>query len=374
MYWHPRIYKQAQTIARGATSKFDIPVNVPIGTILLKLSADKNNVYQLAHAKWRMIDWIDDIALVADGKTIIKSLPATLYQVMNYYDQGGFPPSQLKGYTTHSDRVFLLMNFGRFYHDKEMYLPAGLFDSLELQINFAGTSTQFDGDGGLDIILEQPAGDGVPASKGYLKSEVWREWTTVADEWKYFTLPTGYRYRRIFLQALTALGSDERDGTNLFNLMDEIKLAYKNGDVEVYHDGLEYLAKMDVIRQGGWMKTMGNVMHTADKGFYTGLGYVVALVLGAGSNDGAVVTAVPTVIAEDNNGAQAYEGTEDENAFVAYGCCPEYCTPLHIDEDPDPAAYLDAKALGDIMLDIHTRNLSSAAGGTARLIFDRLVT
>jgi len=376
MFWHSRVFKEAQTVTRNAVTKFDIPENVPLGSIFLEITCKKAAGNPMGGInKWRLIDYLDSIDVYANGSTVIKSVPAQVIAAQNVFDGAGYPPHQFREYSQDTDRVYILLNFGRYYHDPEMYLPAGRFDSLELRINFSGTSTYWGEDASLDIILEQPSGAGVPASRGYIRSEVWREWTTVADEWKYFTMPTEYIIRRIILQAIPDVDSDYIEKTNMFNLMDEIRLAQKAGDVEIYHNGLSYLARMNAIELGGLLRTQGWIYHTADKGFNVGLGYVYAMVTSSGSRDGAGSATIPTVEGDRNSFTQKAETYEADSpiGFEAIGLCPECCVAFRFDHDPDPMTWLDPRAVGDVLLDIHTRNASSAAGGTNRVILDRYV-
>lgn len=375
MYWHTRIFKSAQTVIRGTTTKFDIPVNVPIGSILLLLSANHVDDTSYQFHKWRLIDQLDDIALIGDGKTVIKSLPGQVYQAMHFYDQGAPPPNRIREYSTDSERQMVLMNLGRRYHDPEMYLPAGKFDSLELQVNFADPNTCF-GNATMTIILEQPAGLGVPTSKGYLRSEVWREFTTVRDEWNYLTLPTGHIFRRIFFQAIPDVSTTyEVEKTNMWNLINELKLSFKNGDMVIFDADLETLAKIDVLKLGHLPFALGNNRHTAMYGWNCGLGYVTTALASTSHRDSGAPSTIAYLLGDVNSFTQkwAQMAESSQSGFLVFGMAPESCVPFRFDEIDDPATWFDAKAEGDVLLDFHTRDISDCDDGTIRIIFDRLV-
>ncbi len=376
MFWHSRVFKEGLTVVRGATTKFDLPANVNLGSIFLKMESRQTAGNPMAAlAKWRLIDYIDSIIIMANGSTPIKALPATVLSALCMYDQGGFPPDQESEYSQQYPRVNSLINFGRYFRDPEMYIPAGKYDSLELQVKFSGSATEFQEDIGMDVIFEQPEGVGVPPSKGFLRTEVWREWTTVMDKTTYLTLPSKYDIRRIILQAWPDLDANENEERKIFDQMYNIDLTQKNGTVEMYKNGLEYLAKMECIQFGGPFKRTGQIYHTANKGFYTGLGYVISCQYGSGSKADAVCAAIPTLQSDVQLGTQSVRSmTADEpQPFQATGICPDNCVRIGFDDDPDPASWLNPRQDGDIDLNIHVRNTANAADGTNKVILDRLV-
>lgn len=376
MFWHTRIYKTGLTVTRNATTKFDLPANTNIGSIFLRIVAQVEVGNPMAAlAKWRLIDYIESIDIIADGSTILKSLPSTVLSALCFYDQGGFPPDQEREYSQPYVRNNIFINFGRFWRDAEMYIPAGKYNSLELQIKFTGTSTLYQSDPSMDIIIEQPEGSGVPASKGFMRTEVWREYTSVSDETKYLTLPTQYKIRRFLLQAFPDLDGNEIEETNIFNVLYNVKLTMKSGTIEVYDDGLEFQAKMEAALAGGPMQRHGHIYHTADKGFYTGLGYVISGMVSPASKGGVVATVIPTIEADMNTGTQKMETyTGDEPVpYQVVGLCPDHCVQWKFDDDPDPATWLDPKVDGDVSLELHTRSGAAYADGTVRVILDRLV-
>ncbi|NVM22451.1 MAG: hypothetical protein HWN68_11805 [Desulfobacterales bacterium] len=379
MYWHTRVWRENEPAGRGKTEKIELPENVPIGSIILHGTAKKTAANPMAAlAKWRLLDYIGDISVIGDGRTVVKHVPASVITAMTLYDQGVLPPHQFREYSQDTDRVVLLLNFGRYLHDPEMYLPANKFDSLELRVENLATSTYFQQDIGLDILTIQPAGAGVPASKGFMRTETYRSWNTVNDERKHVKLPTKLPIRRIMLQAIPPLDDDEIEKTNLFNLMYDIKITFKSGDVEFYNGDLEWLIHKNVLETGLMPMTNGWIYHTADKGFNVGLGYVQSMAGLAGSDDGAASAVIPTVQRDRSSRTQKPETYEANNpyAWLAIGLAPEGVVLIPFDYLPDPTTWLDPAVQKDVDLEIHTRdmgdNYAEVTDGINRVILDRL--
>lgn len=376
MFWHKRVYKTGLTVTRNAVTKFELPANVPIGSIWLKLVAQVEAANPMAAlAKWRLVDYVDSIDIIANGSTIVKSLPGTVLSALNVYDQGSFPGHQEREYSQPYVRNNYLINLGRYFRDRGMYIPANYYDSLDLEIDFSGTSTYFQSDPTLDIVIEQPEGSGVPGSIGFMRTEVWREWTTVSDEWKYLTLPTQYDIRRILVQAWPDLDADELEETNITNIAKDIKLTLKNGTVEVFENGFDTLMKHESQCYGGPFQAHGHIYHTADKGWYSGLGYVINQQIAPATKDGAVAGTVPTIEADRNTGTQKMEtyAADEPVPFLVTGFAPFHCVRIPFDDDLDPSTWLNPSAEGDVDLNIHTRSGATYADGTIKVILDRKV-
>lgn len=376
MFWHTRIFKEGLVAKRSSTTKFDLPANTNIGSIFLMMQCKMNTGTPMgALAKWRLIDYIDSIDIVANGSTVIKSLPATALSALCLFDHVGFPSDMEREYSQPTVRVNSFINFGRYYRDPEYYIPAGRFGSLELQIKFSGSSTLYQQEMDLKIVIEQPEGGGVPPSKGFMTTEVWREYTTVSDAYEYLTLPTKYKIRRLILQVWADLDDDEIERTNIFQVVNEVKLTTRSGALELYNGTPEYQAKINSALLGGPFQRFGQIQHDVDKGWYTGLGYVFSCMVTGASGDGAE-SAVNTTVKQDNqNGTQVME-TYDGNEMVPFqviGVCPDNCILWRFDDDPDPSTWLDPQAEKDVDLELHTRSGTDYDDGTVKVILDRLV-
>lgn len=376
MFWHTRTYKLTQSVALNGTTKFDLPANVNIGSIWLRVvgQVDVGNPFA-GIEKWRLIDYIDSVDIIANGSDVIKSLPATVLSALCFYDQGVFPPDQHREYSQPYMRNNILINFGRYFRDPNMYIPASKYASLELQIKFSGTDTGWQDGITVDIVLEQPEGSGVPPSLGHMRTDVFRNYTTITGGIEYITLPKRELIRRVIFQAWPDVDGNYIEEGYAFDQLKNIKFTLRSGTTEVYNGSLEYLAKMEAMNVGGHIEKHGHVYHTADKGFYSGLGYVFACLVGAGSKGGAVAAVVPTVEADMNKGTQkmeAYTGDEPVT-YQVKGLMPDNCLNFRFDNLPDPQTWLNPQAEGDVDITLTTRTGATYADGTVKVCLDTLV-
>lgn len=374
MYWSYRYWGQNRTVTRGTTTLIELPTSVSYGGIFLRFQCRKASGNPLgSSAYWRLIDYVSEINLIGNGKTVLKSLPATAYHAQAVFDKMGFPPRQFREYSQDIERFVTYVNFGRFFQDPEMYLPANAFNSLEMTIKFDGTSSDWQEDIALDIVFIQPSGSGVPASKGIIRSEVFRNITCEQDKEHPVTMPTGYPIRRIILQTLPALNEYGLEKTSIYNHLYNLKLTLKSGDVTVYDGPSTILSRCNALTLGGVPPTMGWIYHTADYGFYTGLGYVYTVAGLSGSRDGAASGTVPTIEGDRNSCTQKPESYEADSpfSFVAWGEMPESCVMFPFDHDLDPATWLNPEIEKDVDLVIKNRNTSDVDGGLIRVILDR---
>lgn len=376
MFWHTRTYKTSQSVALNSTTKYDIPSNVNIGSIWLKVvgQIDAGNPFA-GIEKWRLIDYIDSVDIIANGSDVIKSLPATVLSALCFYDQGVFPPDQHREYSQPYMRNNILINFGRYFRDPHMYIPAGKYSSLELQIKFSGLDAGFQDGVIVDIIIEQPEGGGVPPSLGHMRTDVFRDYATTTGGIEYITLPKRELIRRIIFQAWPDVDGNYIEEGYCFDQIRELKFTLRSGTVEVYNGSLEHLAKMEAMNAGGPIEKHGHIYHTADKGFYSGLGYVYACLVGAGTKDGAVATVIPTVEADMNKGTQKMEAysADEPVTYQVKGLMPDNCLNFRFDNLPDPSTWLNPQSEGDVDITLTTRTGATYADGKVKVCLDTLV-
>lgn len=375
MYWQDEYLRESVSAVRDATYKLDLPDTGILGSILLRLhgkGATGNPTGGIN--KWRLIDYLDKIEILLNGATICKSFSGTEAQFLAFCDQRVTAPTKWLEYSGPTQREYILINFGRRFGDPELALHLDNFNSVELHITNSATSTYWQDDLKWTILAhwlrEPPA-----APKGYMRSEEWRSWTTTANETKYLDLPTEHTLRRIVLQAIPPTDSDYIEKTSIFNLMDDIELSLQTGILRVWKGGLDDLLYQNIFDLGIQPLTGGWVYHTADKGFNVGLGYVDAVATAAGSKDGAVAAAPPTIEGDRMSFTQKAENYEADTlfGFLAKGIAYHNCGIFRFDYSDDPANWLNPDRRKTVQLNIHTKDSSSAAGGTNAVILDRFV-
>jgi len=375
MYWRREYLREAVSMTLNGTYQVDLPDHGRLGSLLLRISGSQVSGYGQSGGDWRIIDEISKIEVILNGSIVCKSLPGDVAQALGFYDQGVPAPDTWRNYATNTQWCYIPLNFGRRLFDPAAYLDLGHFTSAELKITNTATSSDFSDltVSILEYFLEEPTGEVPPV--GYLRTEEWKKWTTVADETQYLDLPTEYRLRRIVLQAIPAVDSDNVESTGMHNLMDDVELMLDSGRLRIFKGGIDDLMREAYYHIGRDIITGGFSYMTADKGVKIGLGYVTAGAWGAGSQDGAGAATIATMESGRTSFTQKPETYEADSpiAMLFKGVAYHNTVLIPFDQDPNPNTWLDPDLRKTVELNIHTRNASSAADGTNRVILDRLV-
>jgi hypothetical protein len=375
MYWRREDVREAASLTAESTDIWDLADHGRLGSILFRISGGQISRYGQSGGAWRIIDEISKIEVIANGSEVIKSYAGDMAQAIAFYDQGVCAPDPWRNYATNTQYCYILVNFGRKLFDPASYLDLSKFSSVELKItNTASSSTDFSqlSCSMLQYFLEEPSE--VPPV-GYIRSEEWRKWTTVADETQYLDLPTEHKLRRILLQAIPNVDANNVESTGMHNLMDDIELMLDSGRLRIYKGGIDDLMREAFFAYGREMLTGGSIYHSADKGVRVSLGYVLTGAWGAGSQDGAAAATIATLESGRTSFTQKPETYEADSPIQSLfrGIAYQETVCLPFDLDPNPQTWLDPNMRKTVELNVHTRNASSAASGTNRVILERLV-
>jgi hypothetical protein len=376
MYWQREYLRENTTMVRGETWRQDLPQHGLLGSLLLRMNVAGVSGAFAATEKWRILDFLSKIEVIGDGSTIIKSLTGELVNALIFYDQGLTNLDYWHSYATGTKWCHLLINFGRRLFDTEMGLDLSRFNNVELQITNDASSTYFGADIGLSVLqyfLRDTPGS---PFRGYMATEEWRNWTTVADETKYLELPTSYPLRRLIMQCIPDVDAYNLSETGMWNVADNVLFALKTGALRVFDGGIDDLMWENAWDFGRELFSSPNLYMTADYGRRTSVGYVLMATAGAGTQDGAVASAVPTLEGRRTDNTQKPENYEADTlqSLTVRGICPENTVVFRFDKPDDPTSYLNIQANQAVKLDVHTRNASSAADGTIRVVLDRYVS
>jgi hypothetical protein len=373
LYRHEYIREDA-SLAVTDTFRVDLPKQGLLSSLLFRLSAnDVSGLAQLG-GSWRLLDFISKVAIIANGATIIKSLDAAEIDALAFYDEGVMPPDTWRNYASNTQFMYMQLNFGRWKGDPGIGLDLGKFANVELQIT--NTMTALTHTTPAVSILGCYVVDPSPNQfAGYLRTEEWRKWTTVADETKYHELDLEYRIRRIMLRAVPDVDANNVSGTGMSNLMDDVDLSLDTGVTRLHKGGIDDIMRLNYYNYGKEILTSGFPYVNADKGFDMGVGYATGAVAGAGSQDGAGAATIPTIESARTDNTQKAETYEGDNPLAMFvrGVGPFNTAMLRFDYDDEPPAYLDPMARRQVLLNIHTRNAASAADGSNFVILDRYV-
>lgn len=361
-------------VTLNETYKLDLPEHGLLTSLLIRISGNEASAYGQNGGDWRIIDRITKVAVLLNGATVCKSLTGYQAQALAFYDQGVIPPGDWRNYATNTQFEYMLINFGRYMGDSDFGLDLSQFNNVELQITNDATATEFSGLT-ISVLGIYLRGSTTGKFNGYLRSEEWRSWTTVADETKYNDLPVEHVIRRIMLQAIVPVDASNVDTTSNSNLMDDIELGLDTGQVRVYKGGIDDLMRENYLDTGKPIVIGGSPYHLADKGIDLGLGRIIAYAQGAGSQDGAGAGTIPTLESARTNGIlkpETYEADSPMNLIVV-GMSPFYTAQFDFNLNWDANNWLDPNQRKTVKLDIHTRNAASAAGGRNAIVLDRLV-
>jgi len=376
MYWQREYLRENTTMTRNATWREDLPAEGLLGSLFFRMSVAGVSGAFAESEKWRISDFISKVEVIGDGSTVVKSLTGNMLNALQFYDQGIAHPDYWHSYATGTKWYHVYLNFGRKLFDTEYGLDLSRWNNVELKITNDATSSEFGADIGLSVLQyylrDAPAG----MFRGYFRTEEWRKWTTVQNETKYLELPTERKIRRIIMQCLPDLDSNNLAETSMWNVADDVELSLKTGVLRVYKGGIDDLMYENFLDYGKELFSSPNLYMTADYGRNVGMGRVLMATPGAGTQDGAVATAVPTIEGRRNDYTQKPENYEADTliALTVRGLCPENTVVFRFDKPDDPTAYLDPLEQKTVKLDVHTRDAASAADGTIRVILDRLAT
>jgi hypothetical protein len=177
------------------------------------------------------------------------------------------------------------------------------------------------------------------------------------------------------MQLVPAVDANNVEKTAMWNLADDVELSLKTGVLRVFKGGIDDLMWENLYHYGKEYLNAHDIYITADYGYKVGLGYVLGGAWGSGSADGSGSSTVPTLEAGRTSFTQKPETYEADSPIQAIfkGLAPENCVIFRFDDPDDPESYLDVAGNATVKLDVHTRDSSSAADGTIRVILDRLI-
>jgi hypothetical protein len=374
MYKQLEYLREGVTMTRGQTYKIDLPETGMVSGLFLKLSAPSTSNATLAATPWRLQDLLGTLEVIANGSTIIKSADWKNFSFLHFLKSGVGEMSAWRNYATNTQFENLLVLFGRSLWDPDYGLDLSKYDNVEFRLTNSSSATYHSDDITASLMLAYLR-EHTGGFRGHIRTEKWREWTTVANETKYFTLPTEFPYCGIYLRALP----DETSGVNdtgFANLMSDIDFKIGGGTKQVYKGGLDDLALMNYYELGKMAQVGGLLAATADHGFSVSLGRVLHRATASGSKDGSGSSTVPTIEADETDGYIKPESAEADSPieFIFEGYGYQYSAWLHRSPELAPDTLLVPQQAGEITLNVMTANSASAADGTNQVILERVVS
>lgn len=375
MYWQRTFLKQGDSLPIGSYWREDLPKEGLLGSLQFHVRGTPVNDSMIASEKWRMLDFISKIEIIGNGSTPIKTVTGPIAAYLGWLDGGGGAPDKHFNYGTSTKRCHLNLNFGRRLFDPLYGLDLSKWNSVEVKVTNDGSATYFTGNLTIDAIcyyLREPV---EPGFSGYFDTQIWREWTTVADEKKYLKLEFANRLRRIVMQVIPDLDANNAAETTPYNVVDDVELYLRTGVLSVFDASLRELWYENYFDLGRDVLQALEPYTTDGKGIWTGLGQTLGAgglrLNHAGAQSSYGTTLVPGL---DSATLEREAATEnDQDSLLVMGLALENCAVLRFDQADDPEQYLDPVKDRTVQLNVHTANAASAADGTVRVVVDQFV-
>lgn len=372
MYFQDEFLRVADAMPRNGVYRVLLPEQGLLSSLLLKVEGACVSGATLADPLWRIQDHISLIEVIGNGATVIKSFSFKHAQFMNFLHQGIVPPHNWRNYATNTQREFVQLLFGNTHKDLVHGLDLSKWDSVELRITNTATAAYYGADfqlTSLGTYLRDASG--FPG--GFIRSELWRQWTTVVSEVKYLILPSEYPISVIGLRALphTTLGMAD---DNFYDLMSDVDFSISGGTKRVYKGELKNLNALRYLERGAEVITSGLADVTADRGIDYGIGAAFGWATTQSSKDGAVAAVDATEIADATTNTISFEAREADNPieFIHRGMGFQNMVALLHVPDLSPDFMIDPKRDGECRLNITTL-ATSTAGGTNEVLLERVV-
>ncbi len=379
MFWQREVLRTGVGMAFSQTYELDLPKTGILGSLVLYMSSTQNGQPFLTAVRWRLIDYISKIELIADGSTIIKSFDGRQALASAYHDDLVLATSMWRHYSNTPHRQWVPLHLGRHLMDEDYALDLARFNQVTLKVTNIATSTEFTTDIDIDVIgyfLRE--GNAVP--RGYFREEEWKVWAPAADAWEYSDLPTALRIRRILLRGRPAVDTaDAKANSSMHRLMRDIDFTLRTGQTRVYKGSLEQLGHLSILELGRYAEAMTHIDRTDEYGYEVGVGYTQHGVVAEGSQ-----TATPSATSSVGSG-DVQDSTQEirnrtadqplQGLWRGHGMM--HNVPLFAARRPDLSDMLDPDRDKTVKVDIQCQSGTTVAGTHANaenaIILSRLV-
>lgn len=374
MWWQQEYVRENVNMPLGTAYRLELPKQGMLGSLLIRIEGAQLANYGLSGGDWRILDEISKITVLLNGSNPCKSFTGKQAAALAFYDQGVIVPGDWRNYATNTQSQYFLINFGRYYQDSSFGLDLAKYGTVEIQIENTATAADFTS---LTVSILGVYLRGAQPSRfgGYLETLLHKSWVTVQNETVYTNLPMEHVLRRIMVQAQPALDANNVDKTPCFDLMDDIEFSFDTGQTRIYKGGLDDLARANYLDQGKVAIVGGTPYMSTDKGINISLGHILGFANGVGSADGAGATTFNTYTASPDKSSLTNELFEADSPanLLAAGFAPFNTALFNFDSEFDPDFWINTTERNVCKLDIHTRDIANAVGGTNSIILERLI-
>lgn len=369
------MFREADSMAFNGTYNLDLPESGLLQAISLYLSSTQNASALVDVAKWRLIDYISKIELVA-GADIVKSLSGKQALAAAYYDTGQIPSANWRSYSSVPHRQNIPLLFGRGYRDTDHALDLARFKNLKLRIANNATSTQFTTDIKLSVVLHYIEDWPGAGALGYYREEEIETWTPVAANTRYVKLPSDLKIRRIMIEGVPSKTAAFKNESSMSRLSNPFKLTTKSGKNILWSGDMDEFMRLvhDII--GFRPRVQMENYNTGGNAFETGVGYVLGAV-GAPGTYAAVSAYVDTYLQDDVNDSSQFCNDRVADApinVVVDGLAFMHHVPIFWSSSPTDEDALDPAVEGQTQVDVTCQSGTTLTGAGAAAVSSVVVS
>ena len=379
MYWQKEVLRSGRSLAFNGTDVLDLPKTGLLNSLILYFSSTQNGQPFLSAVRWRLIDYISKIEVIANGSTVIKSYDGRQALASAWYDDGVEATSMWRHYSNTPHRQWIPIHFGQRFMDDLHGLDLGRYDQVQLKITNIATSTEFTTDIQLDVIAIWNREPDV-ASRGYYREEDYHVWAPAAGTWEYIDLPTELLIRRVLLRNRPGVvTATAKNASSMTRLMEDIRFSINSRQLDLWRGSLTQLMHLAILELGRYAETMTNIDRNDEMGYEVGVGYVIHG-LPSEATSTATPSAISTMGAADvqDSAQEVQQRTADQPLQGLWrGTGYGHCVPLYIARRADLKDHLDPAAKKVITIDAQCASGTTVAGTHAAaesaIVLSRLV-
>lgn len=273
----------------GATKTYELETSGTLSYIDLLVEATTYSsaadfVYYIPH-------FLTAIEVIGNSTDILLSLDAQELAALDFFMTKQPVTERRTGEVSTVNELHLPIPFGRKLFDPLYALDLSKWDLVELNITNADMgATSFFASGSYTV-REKFMREG-PAPTGYLKTYEANSWTPAsATAEKTVDFPKDYMIRQAIISVLpTKVAVTAAYTSEMYEILDLIKLSYKSGNIVVFDEDTEELLKQNEDEYG-LVDVGGIVPGDTDDYFSTDLGYVLDANVSVGALVGGETTA-----------------------------------------------------------------------------------
>lgn len=348
---------KAQTLADSATTTIDIPKGLKIQELRVKVGATNGAT---SNTVGKVCSLVSKLELV-DGSDVLHSVSMCKEQALNFYTNGRFPRKELSAGAAVAIFEEALMQFGRYFRDREYYLDTGHFSNPQFRMTHAftvsATAGIATGTGSLSLIA-RVIEDQAPPYKGFVMSKELKSFTTVASGDESTELPLDYPYLSLLVAALKTTIEPQTILTNFKLQRDAGRYVdFDMTGVDLLSFNLE---KYGVAKE--LFRPLKDTTFTWLSDVYAKTG--AQFVIGGATGKGLVTTAV----GESIGGVFTTGETVDLMTILAAGACPHASFYLPFGDGVNPEDWLNPAGLAELKLILS----QGVASGAATIVTSQL--